>query len=702
VKLPGLREPKDLRPRVFAVGGLMILGLVVLAGNLYRLMVVRYEEFFALSIDNQFKDVRVRAPRGLIRDRRGEVLVDSRPSLDVFITPAFCLRCAAEVIPRLASALAWDDDQRQRVLQAVKDAHGPQRYQQLVVGVDLTRDQFDLLTAHQHLLPGVDLEPVPHREYRAGAALAHVLGYLNEITQDELTHLNGAATERQPYALGEYVGRRGVERAFEQVLRGRDGWVKQVVNARGEMMRDAKGEVLRRDEVAPRPGDNLVLSIDARLQAEAERAFTGTAGAVVALEAKTGFVLAMVSRPSFDPNEMTGRVSAQRLEKLSRDPLQPMVFRAAAEHYHPGSTFKVVSLLAALQSGAFTAQTTVSCPGGYTLGSRRWRCDNERGHGPMQARSALQYSCDVYFYHVADVLGLDPIARVGRELGLGAPTNFGVAAEVPGVMPDEAYHDKNTPGGYTKGMALNAAIGQGDVNVTPLQLAVVYSAVANGGAVYQPQVVQRVETAEGALVEAFGPKLVRTVAMTDEQHHLLIDALKAVVNEPGGTAFRSRLPDLTVAGKTGTAQVARLGTLRVRAEQMNYWERDHAWFAAFAPADDPQVTVVVLNEHSGFGATGAAPVAVAVLKKYFELQKTDAQGFTAPMLAAAAAAATGAGLAPPPPALEAAAPSAPTRAKALPPQAVATPAVPAPPDIAPAPSDPGAPRDPAIEEGAQP
>jgi penicillin-binding protein 2 len=237
-------------------------------------------------------------------------------------------------------------------------------------------------------------------------------------------------------------------------------------------------------------------------------------------------------------------------------------------------------------------------------------------------------------------------------------------------------------------MALNAAIGQGDVNVTPLQLALMYSAVANGGALYQPQVVRRVESPEGGLVEAFGPKLVRTVEMTEDQRHVLVDALKAVVNEPGGTAFYSRLGDVTVAGKTGTAQVARLGQVRLKAEQMGYWERDHAWFAAFAPADDPEVTVVVLNEHSGFGAASAAPTAAAILKKYFELKKTDAQAFAEPMLATTRA--TRPPPAPPVPVTPAPAPLE-VRAPAPAPEVVATPSVPPPPDVAPSPVDPGEP-----------
>ena len=622
------KEPKELRPRVFIVGGFFLLGLLVLAVNLYRLMVVRYEEFLALSVDNEFKDTRVRAPRGLIRDRRGEVLVDARPSLDVFITPAFCQRCVAEVIPKLQALLSWDDEQLQHVVEMVKAARGPQRYQQILVGVDLSRDEFDLVFAHQFQLPGVDLEPVPHRHYRSGAALAHVLGYMNEVTADELAKLNGGATvERPPYAMGDYTGRRGVERAWEQVLRGRDGWVKEVVNARGEVMRDANGNILKRDEVPPQPGRNLVLSIDARLQSEAERAFPAIGGAVVVVDPNTGFIRAIVSRPSFDPNEMTGRMSPKRLVQMNQDPLQPMVFRATAQHYSPGSTFKVVTMLAALRSGVVSPQTGITCNGGYQLGSRRWRCDMERGHGVVHAVDAIRASCDVYFYRLADLLGIDPIAEVGRELGLGSPTNFGVVGEVPGVMPSTEYHDRVTPGGYTKGMALNTAIGQGDVNVTPLQLAMLYATIANGGHLYQPQIVERVETAEGQLVEEFKAKLVRDVPMTPDQRATLIAGLIGVVNEPGGTGFRARLPDVVVAGKTGTAQVARIGAVRLKKNEMTYWMRDNAWFASFAPADAPELVVVVLNEHSGFGGAEAAPTAAAIFKKYFELKRTDAEAF---------------------------------------------------------------------------
>jgi penicillin-binding protein 2 len=245
----------------------------------------------------------------------------------------------------------------------------------------------------------------------------------------------------------------------------------------------------------------------------------------------------------------------------------------------------------------------------------------------MDAHAALHKSCDVYFFHMGDVVGIDAIAAVGRQFGLGSVTNLSIAAEVPGVMPDSEYHNRVTPGGYTKGMALNTAIGQGDVNVTPLQLAVMYAALANGGKVYTPQLVRRVESSDGQVLQQFAPKLVRQVEISPDEQKLIVDALIAVINEPGGTGFRAKLNDVLVAGKTGTAQVTRIGAVRLKKAQTPYLERDHAWFAAFAPALDPEVVVVVLNEHSGFGGAEAAPAAAKIVEKYFELKRSDGSAF---------------------------------------------------------------------------
>jgi penicillin-binding protein 2 len=610
---------RDLKRRALLLGVVMLGGLLLLTVRLYRLQVIRGDEYAAKSVANFVKEIRIRADRGSIKDRRGEILVDSRPSFDVFVTPAFCEHCTEEVLPRLALWLDWDDAARAHVDALFHAARKSAPFQPVPVQLDLTRDELDTLAAHKTELPGVDWPAVPHRHYRAGAVLSHVVGYMNEISQDELDRASGTS-----YALGDFVGRRGVERYFERELRGADGSRQEVVNARGETIQELNDLLVGRTPVQPLPGDSVVLSLDMRLQEEAERAFPGVAGAVVVMDVRTGFVLAVVSRPGFDPNLLTGRVTAAQMADITRDPLQPMIFRPTQQHYSPGSTFKVVTALAALHNHVLSPSSTVTCNGGYALGSRRWRCWNDAGHGPMDARAALQHSCDTYFFRAADLLGLDPIAEMGRWLGLGAPTGIAVVAEVPGIMPDSAYHDRVTPGGYTKGLALNSAIGQGDVNVTPLQLAVLYAALANGGQVFRPQLVRRIESPDGKTLQEFQPQVTREVDIDPEHRRLVLDALAAVVNEPGGTAYRSRLADIKFAGKTGTAQVIALGKVRTKESAMTFWHRDHAWFAAIAPVEEPEIAVVVLNEHGGHAASEAAPTAAAIIRKFFELKRSDA------------------------------------------------------------------------------
>jgi penicillin-binding protein 2 len=612
---------RDLKQRFFFLGLALVGGMLLLAVQLYRLQITQGEEYAAKSVANFVKEVRLRADRGLIKDRRGTILVDSRPSFDAFITPAFCTDCAKLVIPKLGDMLGWDADQRRKVEEQVRDGRRRAPFMPVPVRIDLSRDEYDLLNARRDLLDGVEVVPVPHRNYRTGSVMAHVLGYMNEINQDELEKLNA---EGSRYALGDYIGRRGLERYFESTLRGKDGVRKEVVNARGRVIEEFNDKLGESSVVRSTPGNNLVLSVDMRLQEEAERAFPGSAGALVVVDVKTGFIRAVVSRPGFDPNLLTGRITPSQMAALSKDPLQPMINRVSANHFSPGSTFKLVTALAAFKSGLFRQETVVHCPGGYRLGARTWRCHKDSGHGPVNGKTAMQYSCDTWFYKVADTLGLDPIAEMGKALGLGQPTGIGVLAEVPGIMPSSEYHDKASPGGYTKGMALNSAIGQGDDNVTPLQLAMVYSAIANGGTLYKPQLVERIEGEDGKPLQEFQPEVVRRVEIPEAHLRAVREGLKAVVQEPGGTAFSKRLKDIPVAGKTGTAQVSSLGTVRLKTHQMDFFLRDHAWFAAFAPAEDPEIAVVSLNEHGGHGGSDAAPPAMAVIQKYFDLKKEDA------------------------------------------------------------------------------
>lgn len=610
------KEGRELRTRIGWLGVAFALGFMILAGRLWYLQIRKGEEYFAKSEGNFIKELRVPADRGMILDRKGEILVDNRPSYDVYLTPAFCQSCE-DVIGTLAGLLSLEAEDLQRVAHGVERARGLTKFQPLLVRLDLTRDELDVIEAARDRLPGIDIVPAPHRNYRNGPLTAHVLGYLSEIGPDELEK---SKAEGRAYRPGDYVGKRGVEKRFEPYLRGADGVERVVADAKGRKLPHLESMIPANERyVASVPGDNVILSIDARLQRAAEEAFTGAAGAAVVVDVNTGYVLAAVSKPAYDPNVMTGRISRDELKALTEDPLEPMLFRLTQNHFHPGSVWKVVTELAAFGEG-FDGH--VFCGGGYKLGRRRWRCHKESGHGHMSPEQAMQKSCDTWFYAAADRLGIEPFADMARHLGFGSVTGLDLGFEVPGVVPDEAYHNR-FPGGYQRGFALNAVIGQGDVNVTPLQMAMAYAAIANGGTVYKPRVVRRIERPDGTLVQDFLPEAKDRISISPQHLAKVRKGLDMVVNEPGGTAFRHRLKNVRVAGKTGTAQVVRIGSVRLRKEQMDFFNRDHAWFTGYAPIDDPQIAVVVLNEHGGSGSADAAPIGMAIMERYFELLEAD-------------------------------------------------------------------------------
>jgi penicillin-binding protein 2 len=632
---------RELRPRLLTATVVVVTVFLVLLGRLYQLQILRGDEFKEKADENFVKELRVPADRGQVLDRRGKVLVDSRPSYDVTLTPYFCGRQCDEILGRLAALLSMSREEVDRAAGLLKGARKLERFRPFTVKVDVRREDLDVLEANGMDLPGVDVQAVPHRSYRFGTLGGHLIGYMNEVGPEEQKRLNEELQQdgspQGPYLLGDYVGRRGLERRWEKLLRGVDGKRRIAVDAKG---REKEGDLIAEENrlVPARAGNNLVLSLDWRLQELAERIFPATAGVVLAMDAKTGFLLTLVDRPAPDPNKMSGRISGAELARIHDDPLQPELFRAIQQHYHPGSTFKAVTSIAALEEGIYRPETVVNCPGHFSMGSARWRCDVERGHGPVDFTHALGASCDVFYYQAGAHLGADLLAKWARRLGLGAPTGFDVAGEVSGVIPDVAWHEARVPGGYQKGMAVNLAIGQGDVNVTPMQQLVFYGALATG-LIWKPQVVLRVEDVDGKVVKEFAPEVRSRVELKPGTRQTVLKGLLAAVNEPYGTAFLSRNSDVPVAGKTGTAQVGKLGAVRLRAEQMGYFQRDHAWFAAFAPFDDPQIVVVVLNEHSGFGGVKAAPTAAALIKAYFELKAQDE---------VERAGATGAPAAPPP------------------------------------------------------
>ncbi|MCA9669263.1 MAG: penicillin-binding protein 2 [Myxococcales bacterium] len=599
-------EIPEFRRRYRYLVAFVLLSFVVLMGRLWHLQIARGDHYRRLTENNIVQSRRIPTVRGRIYDRRGRLLVANRPSYDVYVSPRFVTRDAVE---KLVELLSLSPDRARSLRKRVERYRGKRRVSEMLLLRDVSRDQLARLVTHKGKLHGINVLAVAHRHYREANLAAHVLGYMNEVTRAQLRRDKG-----RHYHPGDLVGRAGLERAYERHLRGVPGRERIVVDAHGHRKGDAvaaellKGE--RRSE--PIPGHNIYLTLDVELQRLAERAMRRHAsGAAVVVEVNTGRLLAYVSRPAFDPNTMTGRLSVEEARRLLEDPHRPLLDKVSRENYFPGSIYKVVSAIASLEENILDPEEKVKCVRFHHFGGRNFRCGH--AHGKVALHHAIAESCNVYFYTLAEMVGMDRMARFARMLGLGASTGLGLNGEVGGLVPTkEWYKRRKRP--FRIGFTLNAAIGQGDVKVTPLQMVMLYAAIANGGKLLSPQLVERIETSDGMLVQGFAPRLRRQIKLKPETLRRVREALAAVVAHRDGTAHKARLDNIEVAGKTGTAQV---GRRRDKDGKLTY-KPPHAWFAAYAPARAPRIAVVVFVKNGGKAARVAAPVAMQIINGYFK------------------------------------------------------------------------------------
>ncbi len=474
-------------------------------------------------------------------------------------------------------------------------------------------DEVASLQAQLYTLPGVELHTSFRREYPFRYDGAHVIGYMNRVTRED--------REREPgvYELTDMRGRRGVEDAAEAFLRGAPGEALFLKGARGKRLEESELKKLIQDVEFRRsiPGDEVWLTLDMQLQREVKRAFRYyKSGAAVVVDAKTGGVLAMYSKPGFDPNIWSGRLTKDVWEETQANPYSPLLNKALTT-YAPGSTYKIVTSIAGLEEGIITPDMTIHCPGHYEYGGRRFHCHNRSGHGPVNMIQALKYSCDVYFYRVGEMLGMDTLARYGHAFGFGEPTGVEIS-EREGRVPTRAWHTKNSPNGYQPGFVLSTAIGQGDLMASSLQVARAFAALANGGRVLKMHLVKRRVDEHGHTVYEAPVEVVKTIDAAPQHMALVREGLVRVVNDPDGTASDSALDSVVIAGKTGTAESAE-SRPGVSPEIARWLKEDHAWFAAYAPAEDPQIVVVVFVEHGGSGSKTAAPIAQRIIRSWLRL-----------------------------------------------------------------------------------
>jgi penicillin-binding protein 2 len=596
------------RLRWVALAGLAALALLV--GRLWQLQIMRGDSYYERTVSNVVKERYLPSVRGKILDRKGVPLAENRPAFNIYATPKLL---TPEIKEELSRMLALSDDELKEIDDRIAVGKKRDPKQPVLVLEDQGRDRAALVEQAKARLAGIEVHHEPYRFYPQGDLAAHLVGYMTQMTEDEADKLGA-----QGYETSELVGRYGLESAWENYLRGKKGVERFAVDARGQRLDDktAAGLIQGDRVIDPVPGANLVLTIDADLQRLAEKAVAHTAAAaLVVVEPKTGKIRAIVSKPSFDPNVMTGHLTKAEYTLLMEDPRKPFIDKALKATYPPGSIFKFTTALAALEDGQAAEDEPMFCTGEYNLNGTHFRCHGT--HERINLLQAIQHSCDVYFWKLAERIGLDRIADIAREYGLGAPTQLGINGDSAGRIPTKAWYESKST--YRPGYATNAAIGQGDVEVTVLQMAMAYAALANGGTLYVPQVVDRIESYDGHPIVSYDPKVEHTI-------HTPVDALDTwkrgmykVTNELGGTAFEhGHIEGLTVLGKTGTAEVKKHHKEEGERD-LEKWNPNsaHAWFAGWAPAEDPEIAIVVLVEHGGAGGQVAWPIAKQIIEGYF-------------------------------------------------------------------------------------
>ncbi|MCK5769271.1 penicillin-binding protein 2 [Algiphilus sp.] len=596
-------ERRTFFARVFvAILGCTALSLLLI-WRAFDLQVLQHEQLSTRSNDNRMRLVTVPPVRGLIFDRNGVVLAQNSPAYVLELVPEQ-VRDIDATLDRLGEIVSISQADIDRFRERL--ARTP-RYRGVPIRTRLSFEEVARFQVNRHEFPGVDVRAGLTREYPLGASMAHLVGYVGGVTERDLQTFNAA-----DYRGTTHIGKTGVEREYEELLHGSTGAKIVETNATGRPLRDL--------EYRPgEPGANLHLTVDARLQKVAEAALEGLEGAIVAMDPRNGEVLALVSRPAFEPRYFVDGISHERYNALNSDPRRPLFNRALAGTYPPGSTIKPMMGLIGLEEHVVGAHQRVYCPGHYELPNvtRRFRDWKRQGHGWVDLERAIAESCDVYYYHLAHELGIDRIERMLGWFGLGQDTGIDLPGERAGIAPSRAWKRAARGEVWFPGETLNIGIGQGYMTMTPLQIAAMTARVATRGGGMRPHVLKAVErVAEGRTV-AQPQEALPEVPVADEGHWQAVeDGMVATMHSVGGTAHRSgRDAAYTIAGKTGTSQVAGLAQEEAApdAEDVPKRLRDHALFTAYAPADDPRIVIAVLVEHGGSGSSAAAPIGREVL-----------------------------------------------------------------------------------------
>jgi len=571
---------------------LIIALFFILTIRIWQLQILQGSEYRKLSEENRLRIVRVAAPRGIIFDRNGIPLVKNTPYYFVSISPQ---NLDGLDISALAELLKMDKDV---LSEKVKNRPQQNLYEPIRLKEGLSTKEIALIEARRSDFPSLAVDVDVSRDYLFGSTGAHLIGYLGKPNEFQYS-----SPDFRDVPSNAFIGQWGVEKLYDRQLRGTSG--ERII----EM--DALGRELRLiKEKSPVRGDDVKLAMDIKLQKEAEESFGEKTGALVAMKPDTGEILAMVSKPSFDPNLFARGIKYRQWEELNQNKKLPLLNRSLQSQYPPGSTFKIITAIAAIEEGAIDVNTKVTCTGEIVYGKWHFGCWQKHGHGTLSLHRALVESCDVYFYDLGKRLGIDKIASYARMFGLGKETGLRIAKERSGMVPDTKWKQEKRKQPWYLGETFNASIGQGYVATTPFQMAQMMSIVANGGYIYSPSL----------LMADNKPAPLTKLNIRQETFDEVKKALSGVVNENGGTGWAAKSSMVNICGKTGTAQVV---GMKRDSKYLPEMFRDHAWFVAFAPYEAPEIALSVMVEHGGHGGAAAAPIAKRAIETYMKGQRLE-------------------------------------------------------------------------------
>ena len=601
------RDDNRLPQARLAIASYIIVGMVgLLLLGFWKLQVVDSDKYGVMAERNRVRSIPIIAPRGRMLDRDGRVLVDNYPSFSILLLrddPALI----GKNLPAVANGLGLDINDLKDQLEATKALP---KFQPIVIKPEATDADVAFIESHRADIPLLEMLMVQRRRYLPGGFMAHASGYVGEVSEQQIEASNG---KLRP---GDLAGKSGLERQYNDILTGTDGMRRMIVNSVGKEVK----ELGRLAEQEPIPGKQIQLTIDYDLQQVAEQSLGSRPGAVVALDPRTGEVLAMVSRPTPDPNDFAIRIPAEEWKKLNEDPLHPLLNRAIQAQLAPGSVFKIVTATAMLEDHVPEESFTTFCPGYGTFFGRQYHCwayyskKGERSHGVLNLHGAILKSCDVFFYNVGMRLGIDRLSHYAIGLGLGKKTGIDLPAEEPGLIPTQEWVENTFHRKWYAGEVISVSTGQGAVTTTPLQLARLIGGIASGGVFMQPHMLKGVPNP--------GKEVFHLSESTVEK---VTDAMYGVVNEPGGTGGQLKLTGIEFSGKSGTAQV--IGYNKMNLVKKGSQFADNAWFVGYAPKRDPEICVAVLVQESGeHGGEAAGPVVRDIVKAYYDKKNQKTQG----------------------------------------------------------------------------